>query len=421
MASTICSLEYLPDEIIMAIAEHSEPATVLAFSSASKRLRDICYQTSVFKNLIFLCQTNYLRETRRAETKSYIDRLGQIPHMTTRIWARYAILEEVLQRLEPGKLLTVEYYRHKRDIKFLRRCQTALIANSHPCLQDMGYQQRLRRLSLSKDDSVSRDTPGLHPGSLGLLQVVLTLDKAMTLWPHDSDWFDRMLSAEPGTHWLEPGTTRRIPDREIGQLLRSLCDIIYIVHTPGPRLPPNYIHPPSFASIVIPDSWRLKGLQFNEGTVQGAESKLDEKTHMGSVCTHDSLHDQVTVPNPIGWLTTGTWTGYYDYNSRPHWRARIMPGTARLSDGPMRNIRFQVVKDMAHSVKVRAMNCSDGVGMFDLFLEASKQDGHFRGTKNYRGMNMHNWDWYGMITPFGIFAAWGPGGSGGYVWLWKEN
>lgn len=433
MASSIPQLESLPDEIIISIAKHAEPTAVLALSATSRRFHDICWQTSIFKSLIISCQSNYLQETEPARRKSYVERLSQIPHMTTHRWARYAILEEVLQRLSFGLPLN----QSKRNIELLCRRQITLIANTHPLFQDPAYLEQLRRLITHQDAKLYRDTTGHHSGSLGLLHIVLIFNWARATYPNvgfrENTSFDLKRYTELGDHWLQPGAPRTIPDVEIVHLLWGLGDIIYAVRFSRPFQGPfsapavvNSIASPSFSDIAFPPRWKLKGSEFSDQdrtpiASLGDKGKKGAKKQMqkGTGDSRGSLYDQIIVPDPIEWLTTGIWTGYYDYSL---WRQGPAPrGAGTVRDGPMRNIRFQVVKNMALSVDVRATNCRDNIGPFDLFLEVSKQDGRFRGEKEYRGAGMHSWNWYGMIMPFGIFAAWGPEGTGGYVWLWKEN
>ena len=123
-----------------------------------------------------------------------------------------------------------------------------------------------------------------------------------------------------------------------------------------------------------------------------------------------TLRDELIVPNPIEHLTSGTWTGYYTC---------AFTGIFSRLDPPMRSIKFEVTKEMSSSVEVRAINARDGVGRFNISLEVSKRDGRFHGEKKYEGNT--RWEWYGMVTPFGVFASWGVDWYGGHIWLWKDS
>lgn len=122
-------------------------------------------------------------------------------------------------------------------------------------------------------------------------------------------------------------------------------------------------------------------------------------------------------------LADGEWRGFY---SVPHSTAKYDP--------PMHGIRFSArdlspagaVELIAGAVELIAMDGRDGVGTFSLVGTVSKSSGWVNLRKEYRTMagttgGSLSWNWYGVLTPFGIVCNWGTPNWGGWVWLWKAK
>ncbi|KAF3923720.1 hypothetical protein ABW20_dc0106000 [Dactylellina cionopaga] len=129
-------------------------------------------------------------------------------------------------------------------------------------------------------------------------------------------------------------------------------------------------------------------------------------------------------------LEEGKWMGFYNY------------GSMKVIDPAMIDIRFRVVEldgqdshagnsdsndgnhqDSKHPPR-NVLNVTgsgeDNVGKFTLYGQIVKTTGKIQMKKVYTGTQLQ-WDWLGFMTPFGIVGRWGNRGSGGDLWLWKED
>lgn len=412
--------------MITLIAEHADDETVLSLSAASKRLREICFQPSVFRKQILTTQMIYPLRAEPASSHAYLDRLNQLPNMTPGHWARFAKLDRLVrfmitkERVDDQHVLLLKLH---SNVNWLSRHQSEIIANGHPCLESHRFWL------LSKWVFHQWGLDSSLPGSLGLFAVAWTLsDRRNVICANQVGFFIEIYVRSSG-FWLEPGQTHWTPvDAEVWSMLVCLSRTIDDSRATARDL--GLPAPPSFSEIQIPDGWRAKcsrGVSTDRTVVPTNAQKGSFVTQFLSKATKRKrdyttegprhLYDQIVVPDAIAFMISGSWAGYYTYAAN----GRFM-GFRPFRDAPMRYIRFHIIKEMQNSVQVEALNALDGVGTFDMRLEVSKQDGRFRGEKWYNGpMNFHSWEWIGMVTPFGIFAAWGELGSLGYVWLWKEN
>ncbi|KAF4554746.1 Hypothetical protein D9617_3g018140 [Elsinoe fawcettii] len=111
-------------------------------------------------------------------------------------------------------------------------------------------------------------------------------------------------------------------------------------------------------------------------------------------------------------LTSGEWIGYYDYS------LAIQPHQHEI-DPMMHSIKFEVGTIRDGMLPVRARDCRDARGTFDLAGEIDPQSGIASITKQYRGGLA--WPWRPVMTPFGLVSSWGHPTWGGWVWLWKKE
>ena len=120
-------------------------------------------------------------------------------------------------------------------------------------------------------------------------------------------------------------------------------------------------------------------------------------------------------------LHEGTWCGYYIHSleMQPSW-----------FDPPMVDIKFVSRRDKIDDsvLNLRAEDCTDGIGSFDLHGQAHAGEGIVKLylQKDYQDRNI-SWDWDCRLTPFGIVGYWGSWSSNdemrrnGLVWLWKKE
>ena len=109
-------------------------------------------------------------------------------------------------------------------------------------------------------------------------------------------------------------------------------------------------------------------------------------------------------------IEEGEWAGFYSMS--------IGPLHPRPFDPPMRGIRFQVCDDPELPARTLDAKGEDGVGSFRLFGKIALNTGEITLEKQYDGQGPH-WDWFCLMTPFGIAGTWGSDDWGGWVWLWK--
>ena len=122
-------------------------------------------------------------------------------------------------------------------------------------------------------------------------------------------------------------------------------------------------------------------------------------------------------------LADGEWRGFYS-----------VPNSTAKYDPPMHGIKFSAkdlspagpIERIAGPVELIAMDGRDGVGAFSLVGTVSKSNGWVDLRKEYKNLagttgGSLSWNWYGVMTPFGIVCNWGAPGWGGWVWLWKAK
>ena len=105
------------------------------------------------------------------------------------------------------------------------------------------------------------------------------------------------------------------------------------------------------------------------------------------------------------------WMGYYSYGGS------IVSGL----DPPMRGIIFERYHvEFAELVPLSAAGM-DSVGAFTLRGRISCHNGQLAFVKQY--INGPRWQWWGLMTPFGMVGMWygAANTNRGWFWLWKAN
>jgi hypothetical protein len=109
-------------------------------------------------------------------------------------------------------------------------------------------------------------------------------------------------------------------------------------------------------------------------------------------------------------LEDGEWAGYYCFFPRAN--------TIHF-DPPMSGIRFSTSRAAADPRRLSlASDGVDGVGPFHLSGEVDPETRSIVMTKRYHGFG---WNWYCVMTPYGIVGSWGEEFWGGWLWLWKTS
>ncbi|GAB7343856.1 hypothetical protein MBLNU457_1823t2 [Dothideomycetes sp. NU457] len=120
--------------------------------------------------------------------------------------------------------------------------------------------------------------------------------------------------------------------------------------------------------------------------------------------------------------SSGEWIGIYETGRK-----------RRACDPMMVNIHFQVNRladlpghaidgpRIPNAMLIRAENCVDGVGRFNLSGQINSKTGQFTMTKHYAAG--FSWPWEGAMTPFGFVGRWGHSRSpaSGFFWLYKRS
>jgi len=343
--------------------------------------------------MILSYQSDYLSRTGATEIQAYVKRLDQLAGVTVRNWARLADLEEILQLVidpsfmrQSGDDLNSLHINNYKIIKRLSKRQIDILSNHHPCLTYADFQEALGNVLGHFTRKGIINFPGLYPGSLGLLAVGWSLNGTDYATRFSKGAIVRINRYRIYEYSYDSELVGHILNTELSDLLISFPDLIYHIRTQAQtHNPARYIIPPTLSSIQFLQSWKMKALE-----------RL-------------TLRDELTVPNPIEYLTSGTWVGYDAYT---------FVGTSSGLPPPMRAIKFKVTRERSSSVELKATNALDGAGRFSIFLEVAKRDGRFHGQKKHE-WNIR-WNWHGMVTPFGVFASWGTDLNGGHIWLWKD-
>jgi hypothetical protein len=114
-------------------------------------------------------------------------------------------------------------------------------------------------------------------------------------------------------------------------------------------------------------------------------------------------------------LTNGNaWAGYYTYFGRAGYdppmylELHAMPPPPPDPDDDTDHSRTQYFYGEGH----------DGTGPFTIGGSCDIDDGVVQATKVYE---THQWDWHGMLTPFGMGGVWGVGLDCGWWWIWPRE
>jgi hypothetical protein len=120
-----------------------------------------------------------------------------------------------------------------------------------------------------------------------------------------------------------------------------------------------------------------------------------------------------TMTSPA-FIEDGEWAGYY---------CSSIPRADNVHfDPPMTGIRF-VTSSRAYDPRKSGLSADgiDGIGAFHLQGEIDSDTGRILMRKQYSVGRGWGWDWFSMMTPFGIVGSWGSSASGGWFWLWKTK
>ena len=131
------------------------------------------------------------------------------------------------------------------------------------------------------------------------------------------------------------------------------------------------------------------------------------------------LHDGL-AGTPLAALSSTTgcaWAGYYTYkgvgSSDPPMYIEM-----RSTSGPDAGADTESARNGLH---FRGEG-HDGVGKFVIHGACDTRTGMVGATKVYE---MHQWEWRGMLTPFGMAGMWGPswgaGWGAGWWWIWPRE
>jgi hypothetical protein len=109
------------------------------------------------------------------------------------------------------------------------------------------------------------------------------------------------------------------------------------------------------------------------------------------------------------------WAGYYTYFNRVgcdppmYLELRAMPPPSPdPDDGDADHSCTRYFRGEGH----------DRVGPFTISGSCDIDGGVVQATKAYE---THRWDWYGMLTPFGMAGVWGVGWDSGWWWIWPRE
>jgi len=114
-------------------------------------------------------------------------------------------------------------------------------------------------------------------------------------------------------------------------------------------------------------------------------------------------------------LTNGNvWVGYYTYFNRVGYDPPMYLELRAMPPPP---------PDLEHDTDHSCMRYfhaegHDGAGPFTVCGSCDIDDGVVQATKAY---DTHQWDWYGMLTPFGMAGVWGVGWDSGWWWIWPRE
>ena len=147
-------------------------------------------------------------------------------------------------------------------------------------------------------------------------------------------------------------------------------------------------------------------------------SQYDGPYELGSTATLWPWLRDGLAGTPIAGLSSASdhrWAGYYTFSN--------MYEGMHNSDPPMFFKLHLAPPPTAVEAAYKVYFCGEGadaVGPFTLEGSSDKQTGVVIARKTYVGA--HGWDWYGMITPFGMVGVWGIGSDTlGWWWIWRQE
>ena len=154
--------------------------------------------------------------------------------------------------------------------------------------------------------------------------------------------------------------------------------------------------------------------------MDSAASAYDEPFELGSATSSfiwPWLRDGL-AGTPLARLSSDTgqaWVGHYTYI--------VDTFTPDQVDPPMILRLFLATPPVANAVTHKVYfhgEGTDGIGQFTLDGECDTRTGMAMARKLY--VNSHWWDWYGVVTPFGMVGVWGNAlQTFGLWWIWPQE
>ncbi|KAH8834348.1 hypothetical protein DL96DRAFT_1810638 [Flagelloscypha sp. PMI_526] len=377
-------LDTLPLELVQKIASSLPCPSNLALCRVNSRLREGCYVTLVFHNII-----KNGNGTGRVPPWKWPAEVYQ--NYSTNAWARLALADYRCLAFENElEILNVGF--KNTDLQ-VYKWLPLLIATHHPVIKAL-HLPSLSNYLANPDKHRRRRKPNEGFSfcfSAALIHQFTTLVETELSSPLDrNDYIDPMRClaypcAIAGPFFLEILRCRKTMAFSDGPIIDN-----------GTWQPPPTLKTLPFSSIMP-----------LETSIPFSVETQFPLCHLPVTTTKEFIED-------------GVWVGYYSYCAM----SSPAPTGSLLIDRPMLDISFQVRTSKnpftKNLLKVRGTG-RDHIGPFYLSGTLAPSTGKMAMIKGYIGQ--HSFPWEVTMTPFGILGTWGKpmsGFDGGWIWLWKR-
>ena len=407
MANRATTFANLPAEVIQHIASFLPAEEVLTLLKTSRKIRNICDDMVVFKNLLKTADLKINETWHCSELDECTDKNKL---------KRYAVAQSRAigwdQRTLKINLTHDEL--HERTISPLgwELWAPQLAVLRHPLMVRITTERLIEQLELgsraykSRYNSPARKkvaSAALHTVSFLAIHVLLAQaleEGPLGLSRHPWHAFTQEFGQHDIMHKAaEQLMNASVPPSTIPHLLIAYAFLpIYQEHSKRRSLHIQDVCPPPNPALMDLPSLLTLPLPFSPSSVEDFASS----------------HIPTMTSRPF--LESDEWVGHYCYSGRQN-----MP-----FDPAMRGLHFQS-GDTVDEKRMLHASGYDGCGPFVIDGWISTQTGEVEATKMYTGPQPVSWHWSGTMGKFGIVGRWGQvrrewrWAQGGLFWLWRKG
>jgi hypothetical protein len=395
MGTSRLQLDALPSELIAQIASNTDASTLMNLALTNHVLRATCYDAMVFKKMLEISQA-----TRWPNTFVDVDAISVRAGLNAECWARYAIAEHaavISAHSEASRQAST-------TLRWLPELLIVLHSGAKTCL-DWVYDIR-------PSEKISDGEEQLLSFCLAFVELAEVEHKASKLLA-DLQGFEAQAGGSTGECRPIARSHMGLSHVALFQTAQALRQNINMRRSVWP-----YNNSAIVAHIDAPtfSAADLRSISDAENTLP---LPLRSCLHPTIGMQHGEWLKWYILQSQLLLRSRGIWCGYYGYRTS-------------IRDPPMSDIEFLIDNRPEVGIsELRAEQCSDGLGTFDIAGDVDWNNLSFNGLKRYKspyrnhGIKDLCWWWELKMTPFGLIGDWYSNSDRtrplGKVWLWKAK